>query len=174
MLPILLAVIFILVIFIVVIAGRPDEFIVSRSANIAAPPDKIYPQVNDLHNWKVWSPWAKLDPGAKTSYSGATAGVGSAMAWDGNNKIGAGKMTITESDPGKLIRLRLDFEKPMKATNTAEFTFRPAGGQTVVTWRMAGKNTFMGKCFALFVNFDKMIGCQFEKGLISLKSLTEQ
>jgi uncharacterized protein YndB with AHSA1/START domain len=174
MLPILLALAFIAILFLVVIAGQPDEFTVSRAASIAAPPEKIFPHVNDLHQWQAWSPWAKLDPAALTSFSGADAGAGAAMAWDGSKKVGAGKMTITESRPGELVRLRLDFRKPMQATNTAEFTFRLEGGQTAVTWSMAGKNNFMGKIFGLFIDCEKMCGNQFEKGLASLKSVAEK
>ena len=174
MLPILLALAFIAILFLVVLAGQPDAFAVTRTIRIAAPPEKIFPHVNDLHQWDAWSPWAKLDPNAKISFSGADAGAGAAMAWDGNKKVGAGRMTITESQPSGLIRFRLDFQKPMQATNTAEFTFRPEGGQTVVTWSMAGKSCFMSKVFGLFMDFDKMCGCQFEKGLASLKSVTER
>ena len=172
MLPILLALAFIVIIFIIVIAGRPDEFTVTRAASMAAPPEKIFPHVNDLHQWEAWSPWAKLDPNAKNTFSGAAAGAGAAMAWAGNKKVGAGQMTITESQPSGLIRLRLDFQKPMSATNTAEFTFQPEGHQTVVIWSMSGKNNFFFKAFGLFGNCDKMIGGDFEKGLASLKSVT--
>ena len=174
MLPILLALAFIALIFIIVITGRPDEFTVTRAISIAAPPEKIFPHVNDLHQWQAWSPWAKLDPNAKNTCSGADAGAGAVMAWDGSKKVGTGRMTITESQPSGLIRFRLDFQKPMQATNTAEFTFRTEGGQSVVTWSMAGKSCFMSKVFGLFVDFNKMCGCQFEKGLASLKSLTEK
>jgi uncharacterized protein YndB with AHSA1/START domain len=174
MLPILLALAFIAIIFIIVITGRPDEFTVTRAASISAPPEKIFPRVNDLHQWEAWSPWAKLDSNAKYTFSGADAGAGAAMAWVGSKKVGAGQMTITESQPSGLIRFRLDFQKPMQATNTAEFTFRTEGSQTVVTWSMAGKSCFMSKVFGLFMDFDKMCGCQFEKGLASLKSVTEK
>jgi hypothetical protein len=174
MLPILLALAFIALIFIIVITGRPDEFTVIRAANISAPPEMIFPHVNDLHKWEAWSPWAKLDPNVKNTFSGADAGAGAAMAWVGNNKVGAGKMTIAESQPSGLIRFRLDFQKPMQATNTAEFTFRAEAGQTIVTWSMAGKSCLMSKVFGLFMDFDKMCGCQFEKGLANLKSLIEK
>ena len=174
MLPILLALAFIAILLIIVITGRPDEFTVTRAANISAPPEKIFPHVNDLHKWEAWSPWAKLDSNAKYTFSGADAGAGAAMAWEGDHKVGAGKMTVTESRPSELVRFRLDFQKPMRATNTAEFTFRHADHQTVVTWTMAGKNHLMGKIFGLFMDCDKMIGGQFEKGLASLKSVAER
>jgi len=174
MLPILLALAFIVIILLVAIAGQPDEFAVTRATRVAAPPAKIFPHVNDLHRWEAWSPWVKLDPNAKNTFSGSAAGAGAAMAWDGNSKVGAGRMTITESQREERIRLRLDFQKPMKATNTAEFNFRPEGGQTVVTWSMAGKSGFMGKVFGLLMNCEKMIANQFDQGLASLKSVAER
>jgi carbon monoxide dehydrogenase subunit G len=173
MLPILLALAFIAIILIVVIAGRPDEFTVSRSAKISAPPDKVFSHVNDLHQWQAWSPWAKMDPNAKNSFEGAASGSGAAMSWDGNKKVGAGRMTIIESAPNSLIRIKLEFIRPFKATNTAEFAFKPDGNQTVVTWSMSGKNNFFFKAFGLFMDSDKMIGKDFEKGLAAMKSVVE-
>ena len=173
MIPILLALTFIAIIFIVVVAGQPCEFKVSRSAKIAAPPEKIFPHVNDLHLWQAWSPWAKMDPNSKSTFTGPVSGIGSAMAWAGNRQVGEGKMTITDSQPFQSIHLRLEFLKPMTATNMAEFSFKPDGGGTSVTWAMAGKNNFMGKIFGLFVNCDQMVGGQFEKGLASLKLIAE-
>jgi len=173
MIPIFLALAFIALIFIIVITGQPDEFKVSRSATFSAPPDKVFPHINDLHKWEAWSPWAKLDPNAKNTFDGPAQGAGSSMAWDGNNKVGSGKMTITDSRPGEVVRFRLEFLKPMQATNTAEFTFRPEGGQTVVVWSMAGKNSFAGKMFSLLMNCDKMVGGQFSQGLANLKTVVE-
>jgi hypothetical protein len=173
MLPLLLAFAFIALIFIVVIAGRPDEFVVSRSAAISASPEKIFPLVNDLHRWEAWSPWAKLDPNAKNSYSGAESGAGAAMAWDGNKKVGAGKMTITDSSPGEFIRFRLEFLRPFQATNMAEFHFKSEAGRSVVTWTMAGQSNLFFKIFSLFKNCDDLVGKDFEKGLTSLKAVAE-
>lgn len=173
MLPTLLALAFIACLFIVVVCGQPDEFTASRSAKLSAPPDIVFRHVNDLHAWEAWSPWAKLDPNAKSSFDGPAAGAGASMKWEGNRKVGVGRMTITESQPGSVIRFRLDFEKPMQATNTAEFTFSPEGGGTVVTWRMSGKNSLMGKVMGLFMNCEQMVGGQFERGLANLKSLAE-
>ena len=173
MLPILLALAVIAILFIIVVTGQPDEFSIMRATKISAPPETIFPHVNDLHAWEAWSPWAKLDPHSKITFSGPENGAGAAMAWAGNNKVGEGKMTITDSQPSRTIRLRLDFQKPMQATNTAVFTFTPEGGGTGVTWAMSGKNSLVGKIFGLFMNCEKMVGCQFEKGLASLKSVAE-
>lgn len=174
MLPtILVAVAVIIVVFVIIVATRPDDFRVTRSANISAPPAAIFAQVNDFHNWDAWSPWAKLDPACKNTLEGAPAGKGAIFAWDGNKKVGAGRMTVTESQPNELIRIKLEFLKPFKATNTTEFTFKPEGNSTVVAWSMFGKNNFMSKAFGLFMNCDKMIGGDFEKGVAQMKSVAE-
>ena len=82
-------------------------------------------------------------------------------------------MTIVESHPNDLVKIRLEFLKPFAATNTADFTFVPAGNQTRVTWAMFGDNSFMAKAMGLIMNMDKMVGGQFEKGLADLKSIAE-
>jgi hypothetical protein len=169
---ILLALVLLVAVVLVLALRQPDEFRITRAAAIPAAPAIVFSQVNDLHLWEAWSPWAKLDPNAKSTFEGPAAGVGSAMAWDGNNKVGTGRMAITESRPHEFIRFQLDFLKPMKANNTAEFTFKPDGGQTVVTWSMFGKNNLGGKIFNLFVNCDDMVGKQFEQGLGNLKNVS--
>lgn len=163
----------VIVIFVVIVALQPGEFRIARSITIGAPTTAIFPHVNTLRAWKEWSPWAKIDPNAKETYEGPASGVGAAMSWSGNREVGEGIMTITESHPTEMVRLRLDFIKPMKATNTADFTFLPEGKQTLVTWSMAGNNNFIAKAFGLFVNCDKMVGDQFEKGLADLKTIAE-
>jgi len=168
---ILIALAALVVVFTVFIALRPSDFLVTRSATVAAPPEVVFPHVNDLHNWEAWSPWLELDPNPKKTYSGPAVGVGAAFAWDGNNKVGAGSMTITESRPYELIHFRLDFLRPFKGTNTAEFTFKPESAQTKVTWSMSGKLNFVTKIFHLFINCDNMVGRQFEKGLAQLNKV---
>jgi len=172
-LPILIVVLAVVVLLLVVIALRPSQFSVTRSCTVAAPSDAVFEQVNDLHNWEAWSPWAKLDPAAKSTYEGPPAGVGASFAWAGNRNIGEGRMTITESRPYELVRFKLDFLKPFKGTNTAEFAFKPEGDQTQVTWSMSGHNSFFAKAIGLFINCDDMIGKQFEKGLEQLNLVTQ-
>jgi len=160
-----------LVVFIVVVAMRPDDFRVTRSATIPAPADLVFAQVNDLHNFQDWSPWAKIDPNCKLTFDGPTAGVGASFAWAGNKDVGEGRMTVIESKPGEFVKFRLEFLKPFKATNTAEFNFKSAGNQTELTWNMYGKNNFISKAVGLFMDCDKMIGPDFEKGLANLRGV---
>ena len=109
----------------------------------------------------------------KQVYEGAPAGSGAIYTWIGNKEVGEGRMTITESRPSDLVRIKLEFMKPFQATNSAEFTFKPEGNLTAVTWSMSGENNFMAKAIHLFMNMDKMIGGQFEKGLTQMKSVAE-
>ena len=160
-------------VFAAIVAMRPSDFRVERSAVVSAPAPVVFAQVNDLHNWDAWSPFAKLDPAAKQTFDGPRAGTGAAFAWAGNNQVGEGRMTITESRPYELIRFRLDFVKPFAVTNTAEFTFTPQGVQTAVTWSMSGRQNFMAKAFCMFMSMDKMVGGEFEKGLAQMKSVAE-
>ncbi len=129
--------------------------------------------MNDFHKWEAWNPWGKIDPAMKQTYEGAPAGTGAIYTWIGNKEVGEGRMTIIESRPSDLIRIKIEFFKPFAATNTAEFTFKPEGNQTAVTWSMSGNKNFMAKAIHLFMNMDKMIGGQFEKGLAEMKSIVE-
>src|SRR5262245_23417813 len=169
--PILGVIALVVVLFLIFVSSRPSEFKVARSASINGPPEVVFAHVNDLHKWEAWSPWAKMDPNAKTTYEGPAAGVGAAFAWAGNGKVGEGRMEIIESRRAELVRFRLDFFKPFKGQNEAEFVLKPQGDKTLVTWSMEGKSNFMMKLFGLFMNCDKMIGCQFEKGLADMDAV---
>ena len=170
---ILIVVAVLVVALVVVVATRPSAFRIVRSATITAPPPAAFELVNDLRAWRAWSPWEKRDPALQRTYEGAPAGQGAAYSWAGNNEVGEGRMTITESRPDELVRIRLEFFKPFAATNEAVFTFEPRGEQTLVTWSMTGHNGFMAKAFCMFVDMDRMVGGDFEKGLAELKRVAE-
>jgi len=163
----------IIAVFVVVVATRPANFRVARTAFIAAPPSTIFGHVSNLHKFQVWSPFAKIDPEAKLTYSGPEAGKDASFAWAGNAKAGEGSMTCTECQPNELLGYRLDFLKPFKGTNQVEFTFKPAEGSTAVTWTMTGTYNFVTKAMSVFMDCDKMCGPMFEKGLADLKQLSE-
>ena len=160
--------------FVVVVALQPADFRIARTARIAAPPADVFAHVNDPQKMHAWSPFAKLDPAARNTFEGPRAGVGAAMSWSGNRDVGEGRMTIVESRPGELVRMRLDMTRPMTATSHAEFTFTPEGAGTTVTWSLTGRNGFLARAFCLFADMDKMVGGSFEQGLAALKALTEK
>ena len=155
-------------------ATKPDTFRVERSTSIKAPPEKIFPLINDFHKWDAWSPWEKMDPAMKRTYSGAASGKGAAYAWEGNSKVGQGRMEIVDTSPPSKIRIKLDFLKPFEGHNFAEFTLEPKGDSTNVTWVMDGPTNYITKVISIFVSMDSMIGKEFETGLANMKAIAEK
>ena len=169
-----IAIVVFIVVLLVSAMTKPDSFRTERSANINAPPEKIFPFINDFHNWIAWSPWEKIDPALKRAYSGTTSGKGTVYEWEGNNQVGHGRMEISDTSPPSHLLIKLDFLKPFEAHNTAEFTLNGAGQSTNVTWAMYGPQPYLAKVMSLFVSMDTMVGGQFETGLANLKTVAEQ
>jgi hypothetical protein len=163
-------------IVLVLAATKPDTFTVQRAAVVKAPAEKIFPLIDNFHQWVNWSPWENRDPAMKRTYSGAESGRGAVYAWDGNRNVGSGRMEIlAASSPSKIV-IKLDFFKPFEGHNTAEFNLVPErdAAATNITWVMHGPSSFMSKVMQVFMNLDKMIGNDFETGLANLKRLTEK
>jgi hypothetical protein len=150
-------------------ALRPNTFTVQRQAVINAPAERIFPLINDFHHWEAWSPWDKMDPTMKRTYSGAQSGPGAKYAWLGNKKVGEGSMEILSSQAPSKVTIKLDFLKPFEAHNTTVFSLSPAQNGTTVVWMMTGPANFMTKLFGLLFNMEKMVGKDFERGLANLK-----
>lgn len=168
----------IIVILIVALLGfaatRPDTFRIERRASIKAPPDKIFPLIDDFHRWGAWSPWEKLDPEMKRTYSGAESGPGAVYEWAGNSEVGKGRMEILETSPPSRVTIKLDFLEPFEGHSTAEFTLAPEGDATNVTWAMFGSNSYFEKVIGVFLSMDSMVGKDFEKGLADMKRVAER
>lgn len=173
LLLVLAAVALLVILLLIYAATRPDSFRVTRTTVIKAPAPKVFALINDLRSFNTWNPYEKKDPGVKGSYSGAASGVGAAYAWDGR-KVGAGRMEITAADaPGK-VTMKLDFLKPFKAQNTAEFTLQAQGDKlTIVTWAMHGPSPYISRLIGVVFNMDTLIGKDFEAGLANLRALAE-
>jgi hypothetical protein len=160
--------------FCVVVSLQPSTFSVERSASVAAPPAAVFALVNDFRGWDAWSPWSKLDPHAKTAMSDPSAGKGATFSWDGNEKIGAGSITIVESKPDDLVEVEQVFVRPFAGKATMAFTFTPVDDGTKVIWKMDGVNDFFGKAMCMFMDMDALLGKDFEYGLASLKKSAEE
>jgi hypothetical protein len=167
---ILFAVLAVIGIIALIASTKPGEWTIQRRGAVPAAPAKVFPYMDDLHKFLEWSPWAKLDPAMKLNFGGPASGSGANFSWEGNGKVGAGKLTITESRPNDLVRCRFDFSKPMRCTNTHEFALKPEGPQTIVTWTMKGNAPFYFKLILVFVSADRMMGDNLESGLVSLKA----
>ena len=157
-----------------VAATRPDSFSVRRSAQIEAPPERIYPLIDDLTRWRAWSPWERKDPAMKRSFSGPPRGKGAAYAWDGNKDVGQGRMEIADAAAPSRLTLKLDFVQPFEAHNQVDFTLERRGEATQVVWAMHGPMPFVSRVISVFIDMDRMIGADFEAGLTNLKAVAEK
>lgn len=155
-------------------ATRPDTFRVERSIEVKAAPEKIFPLINDFHNWTAWSPYEKKDPNMKRRHSGATSDKGAIYEWDGDKQVGKGRMEISESTPSSRVVIKLDFLSPFEAHNTAEFVLQAQSDGTKVTWAMYGPSTFVSKLMGIFFSMDRMVGDDFSIGLANLKAIAEK
>src|SRR6267154_2965536 len=149
-------------ILLILAATKPDTFSVQRATTVKAPPERIFPLINDFHQWGTWSPYETKDPAMKRSYGGAASGKGAVYAWEGNKNVGSGRMEILDASAPTKIVIKLDFFKPFEGHNTAEFTMLPQGGVNNVTWRMHGPASFIHKVMQVFMNLDTMIVKDFE------------
>jgi uncharacterized protein YndB with AHSA1/START domain len=171
----IIAIIAILVAAVLIYAAtRPDNFRIERSTSIKAPPERIFPLLDTFHQWEIWSPWEKVDPEIKRTYSGAESGRGAIYTWQGNKNIGEGRMEIIESMPNSRLLIKIDFLKPFEAHNTIEFTLEPQGETTKVTHAMFGRSPFISKVMGLLFNMERMVGPKFEEGLASIKTMAEK
>lgn len=157
---------------VVVAATRPATYLVQRSITVAAPPEAVYAEVVDFRRWERWSPWARLDPSQKTTVAGE--GVGAVYTWSGNDKVGAGRMTIVEAVPGSRVGIKLEFLRPFESTSETSFLVVPEGAGSRLSWTMKGTNGYVARAMSIFIDMDKMIGPDFEKGLASLKAEVER
>ena len=167
-----LAVLAALIALLLYAATRPDQFRVERSLRIEAPPERVFALIEDLKGFNTWNPYVRKDPAMKQRYGDVTRGPGAFYAWE-SKEVGVGSMKITEVQAPTRVTIALDFEQPFTAHNTAEFTLRPDGGATQVTWAMHGPANFMSKLMGVFFDMDRMVGTDFETGLVNLKTAAE-
>jgi uncharacterized protein YndB with AHSA1/START domain len=151
-------------------ALKPAHFSIQRTLRIDAPADRVFPLINDVHNFIKWSPFEK-DPNMKRTFSGPSAGVGMVYDFDGNRQVGAGRVEVTESVPNSKVVMKLNMDRPFTARNIVTFTLVPVSGGTDVTWQMAGPQPFMAKVMSTVINCDKMVGGEFDKGLASMNAM---
>lgn len=168
-----IGVVAVLVLFAGFVATRPDTFTVTRSGTVPGSPDIAFGLINDFHQWNQWSPWDNVDPNMKRTFGGPESGTGATYGWTGNDDVGEGKMTLEEAVANESIRVKLEFIKPFASSSITTFTFKPASDGTTVTWTMTGDHNFISKAMCVFMDMDKVVGKDFEKGLANLKTAAQ-
>lgn len=174
LLYVILALAVAIVLLLVVAARRPDDFAIERTMRMQASPDRIFPLIADLKAMNTWNPFVEPDPQIRLSYSGPATGPGATQEWAGNRHVGEGRIAIVDAQVPSQVAMRLQMWKPMKADNNVLFTLHPNGAGTDVRWRMSGKQPLMAKLMTIFIDCDKMVGGQFDKGLTKLKAMAER
>jgi uncharacterized protein YndB with AHSA1/START domain len=148
----------------------PSGYSAQRSAVINAPAEKIFPLLNNTKAWKRWTVWNQRDPAMGLTYSGPESGAGAKWAWTSKTE-GNGAMEFTTVEPNKRLAYALQMEAMSPAPG--DITLVPSGNGTKVTWSMtgdAGMNPLF-RWFGLFM--DKLVGPDFEAGLVNLKKIAE-
>lgn len=150
----------------------PDHFNVTRSLEMNAPNNKIFPLVADFSRWNEWSPWYVSEPNAEYAQIGTMGQTGSSFQWSGKI-IGKGSMDLLEVHEPDLVRIKMFFKAPRKMELNSEITFKTEATKTIVTWSNDGKLSYpMGRLFGRFTN--EMIGNDLEKGLEKIKTAVEK
>lgn len=153
--------------------SRPSEMFISREVVLSATPEEIFPYINNSVKSNEWMPWQESDPGVKMSYSGPAEGVGSKSSWDSSGQMGTGEALVVTSVPNQVVKTQLTYTKPMHMSQLAEVSLTPVDGGTRVRWSVTGQNNFLCRLMGVFMDMDKLVGGQFEKGLSNLKAKVE-
>ncbi len=143
----------------------PRQVEVTRTATLAAPPEKVYAHVADFSRWQDWSPWAAKDPEMAVEITGDPLAPGHAMSWE-SGEFGDGSMKITSAAAPRRVDYALDFGGQGSAESWMVLT--EAQGGTQVTW---GFHTDLGMNPVsrwMGVMFESWIGGDYEAGLAKL------
>jgi hypothetical protein len=154
-------------------AVKPADMFVARDIVINAPPEIIFPHINDSKKANDWMPWRESDPNVVMQYSGPEEGVGAKSSWDSKGKMGAGEALVIESVPNQTVKTQLIYTRPFTMSQLAEISFTPVEDGTKVTWSVKGQQNFFFRFIGIFMDCDKMIGGEFNKGLANLKKTVE-
>ncbi len=151
---------------------RPKQFHTSRSLPIAAAPERLHGLISSLRQMNTWNPYALRETGGSSSYSGPASGPGAEFHFNGP-KSGTGTISILDTGPSKIV-MRLLMTKPFRVDNRIEFTLKPEGEATTVTWAMSGSQPMFARVMSLIIDCDRMVGRDFDEGLANLKAIAEK
>lgn len=166
--------IFVLIAFLAMGFFGAKNYQVERSTIIDASAAKIFPHVQYFKQRDAWSPWSKKDPNMKQSVEGNDGTVGAMHSWDGDPKtVGIGQETITAIKPNERVETKLEFKSPQESNSDAYVQLDAADKGTKVTWGFKGETSFVERIMFTLMSLDKMVGPDFEAGLVSLKEVVE-
>jgi hypothetical protein len=151
--------------------GLPAHVTVARSVVVNAPETAIFPYLNDLHNFKDWSPWKKRDPDLDIAHSGNEKGKGAAVAWTSQKRsVGTGSMEITESEPNRHIGMQVNFNG---LEGTSAFELTPAGSGSKLTWNFGFETGSSPIKRWKGLMLDSLVGPEYRAALDTVKEKVE-
>jgi hypothetical protein len=154
-------------------AVQPDKIHIERSLVMQGTPTHVLPYANDFTKFTTWIPWTELDPSQATKYSDPPSGLGAWYEWSGNDDVGSGRMEVLSVEPNAVVHM-LEFIEPFASRAQSTVSMKAAGeGKVEVTWAFDQDADFGTKVMCVFMDMDKMMGPDFEKGLANLKVLVE-
>jgi uncharacterized protein YndB with AHSA1/START domain len=157
------------------IAFLPKNYSVSRSITIQKPKSEVFDYLKLLKNQDNFSKWAKMDPYMTKEFRGEDGKVGFISIWESkNDDVGKGEQEIIAIQDGEKIEYELRFQKPFESTSKAYFLIESESEYTTkVTWGIEGKMSYPMNALLLVMNFDKMVGDDFEEGLLNLQKILD-
>ncbi len=165
------------IIALVLIIGffMPKNYAVKRTITINQPKDSVFKFVKFLKNQDKFSVWNKMDPNMKKTTSGVDGTVGFIAGWESKDEnLGVGEQEIKKITEGQRIDYELRFKVPFEAKDHAFMsTETVSANQTKVTWGFDGAMPYPMNIMMPFMNMEKMLGDDLQKGLADLKIVLE-
>lgn len=168
-----LGIVGVLAVFLGYVTTREGTFHYERSGVINAPAEKIFPYISQFKLGETWSPYEKVDPNMKKTFTGTDGQVGSVMEFKGNKDAGAGKLELVNLVPNQSVDIKLTMIEPIFAENLVQYKLTPEGDGTRFTWSMSGDGGFVGKLISVFMDCENMVEEQFSAGIVNLKNVIE-
>lgn len=152
------------------------DYGVEREVVIAKPKAEVFNYVKYLKNQDDFSKWGSMDPDMKKSYTGTDGTVGFIAAWESDNEdVGSGEQEIKKIVEGERIDYELRFKEPFESVSQAFLTTESVEtGQTKVKWGFNGHMDYPMNLMLVFMDFETMIGNDFDTGLTTLKGILEK
>jgi hypothetical protein len=171
---ILLALLILIAIPLIAALFMKKDYAVEREITVNKPVSEIFEYLKYLKNQKEFSTWTNKDPKSIITYKGVDGTIGAISTWDGNKQVGKGEQEIKKIDSLKRIDVELRFIKPFEGVANAYFTTEAIDStSTKVKWGINGRDEYPLNFMQVFINYDTMMGTEFEAGLKNLKTVLE-
>jgi len=151
------------------------DYSVEREIVINKSKSEVFEYIKYLKNQDNFSKWSSMDPTMKKEFKGTDGTVGFISSWESeNDQVGVGEQEITMIDEGKRIEYALRFFEPFESSEMAYMEVEEVeNNKSKVTWGFKGQMNYPMNLMLLTMDFEAMLGADFEYGLQELKKILE-